>query len=247
MPNEREMNKLADKFRQSSVEVIINAEGERRWYTLTEQESKHLADISINYRAELTAPAEGDVEAAEKAYKRAMIKASIKRKRGSLFLSSEIHKALVSEIAAALTTARKAERVKSKVAAELYLESESSYEAEIKGIEARIRVLEAENLGLRKTVGVDGKEIAELRADLAAARRDALNKAFPYTRGLLAKARAHVKVLEAAARSAEIDLGIAIDILEKHNYVHAKELQETRDTLAALLAGEGRGEEVDRK
>jgi len=61
MPNEREMNKLADKFRQSSVEVIINAEGERRWYTLTEQESKHLADISINYRAELTAPAEGDV------------------------------------------------------------------------------------------------------------------------------------------------------------------------------------------
>ena len=60
--------------------------------------------------AELTAPAEGDVEAAEKAYRRAMIKASIKRKRGSLFLSSEIHKALVSEIAAALTTARKAER-----------------------------------------------------------------------------------------------------------------------------------------
>ena len=164
MPNEREMNKLADKFRQSSVEVIINAEGERRWYTLTEQESKHLADISINYRAELTAPAEGDVEAAEKAYKRAMIKASIKRKRGSLFLSSEIHKALVSEIAAALTATRKA-------------------------------------------------------------------------------AEARVKALEAVARSAEIDLGIAIDILEKHNYVHAKELQETRDKLAALLAGEGRGEE----
>jgi len=199
-------------------------------------------EVLARYEATLTAPAEGDAEAADPDELTAEIERLVREMK-----PADRYLFIRYKIAAALTTARKAERVKSKVAAELYLESESSYEAEIKGIEARIRVLEAENLGLRKTVGVDGKEIAELRADLAAARRDALNKAFPYTRGLLAKARAHVKVLEAAARSAEIDLGIAIDILEKHNYVHAKELQETRDTLAALLAGEGRGEEVDRK
>ncbi len=35
--------------------------------------------------------------------------------------------------------------------------------------EARIRELGAENLGLRKTVEVDGKEIAELREALGAA------------------------------------------------------------------------------
>ena len=39
----------------------------------------------------------------------------------------------------------------------------------------------------------------------------------------------------AAAEDAQADLGIAIDILEKHNYIHAKDMRESRDALNALI------------
>lgn len=107
------------------------------------------------------------------------------------------------------------------------------------------------------------KEIKnKIEAALTAARRDAAEKqevekeqlreavviAVDKTGRYRRDAEARIKALEAAARSAEIDLGIAIDILEKHNYVHAKELQKTRDTLAALLAGAAlvKAEEVEK-
>ena len=217
------------------------------------------------YRAELTAPAEGDVEAAEKIVGEG--------------LNSEENPIgeLINKIAAALTTARK-------------------------DAEARVKALEAENLGLRKTVGVDGKEIAELRAERDAAReaerkKCGLNLTFaaegkgplaglgkmnpaktiaelreqiadmkrgrelipaewafvpmePLLDAINAHIQARVKALEAAAR----------EVVDKWNDLVCKGFLDSAtgqpewdefvvrlNALAALLAGEGKGEEAERE
>ena len=96
-------------------------------------------EVLARYEATLTAPAEGDAEAADPDELTAEIERLVREMK-----PADRYPFIRYKIAAALTTARK-------------------------DAEARVKALEAENLGLRKTVGVDGKEIAELRADLAAA------------------------------------------------------------------------------
>ena len=182
-------------------------------------------------RAELTAPAEGDVEAADRKTAEKVaetINDDFRVYGKARFLRQNE----VNVIAAALTTARKAER--EKAASELH-----RYQKALDGL-----TIAGGGSNMHGDPEYQAKWVQErVNRHMDTAKRFAIERN---------NARARVEVLEAAARRfllwAATPTGFKrkgnnsdkVDLLVIEN---VEEFKESRDALAALLAGEGKGEE----
>ena len=174
MPNERE-KEIAKEY----YECILSVKRKGLWES---ELGRYLAD----YRAELTAPAEGDVEVAEEIMKNWP---TDPRRAG-------LYDKCVNSIAVALTAARKAERSKVPPPDEIHRDGYNLGKAEA---EARVEALEA---GIRKAI-----------KDYSGAEPSWGAEEMPWGRD------------------------------RSYEYYEPDEIDPIFKRLAALLAGEGKGEE----